>query len=43
MLIAFEMAHFCCSTLGGNLDFTYLLQKKFYNIEHWVVGSGSNT
>ena len=28
LLIAFKMAHSCCFSLGGNLDFLDFLQKK---------------
>ena len=34
LFIAFKMAHSCCFSLGGNLDFPEFLQKKFYNINY---------
>ena len=34
LLTAFKMAYSCCFSLGGNLDFPELLQKKFYNINY---------
>ena len=34
LLITFKMAHSCCFSLGGNLDF---LQKKFYNFYNYRI------
>ena len=34
LFIAFKMVYSCCFSLGGNLDFTEFLQKKFYNINY---------
>ena len=36
------MAYSCCFSLGGNLDFPYFLQKKFYNINYWRRTAPSN-
>ena len=35
MFIAFKMAYSCCFSLGVNLDFPEILQKRFYNINYW--------
>ena len=32
-----KMAYLCCLGLMGNLDFPDFLQKKFYNINYWLV------
>ena len=34
------MAYVCCFSSGVNLDFPDFLQKKFYNINYWIVGKG---
>ena len=34
LFIAFNMAYYCCFSLGGNQDFPEFLQKKFYNISY---------
>ena len=31
------MAYSCCFSLGGSLDFLEFLQKKFYNINFWLM------
>ena len=35
LFIAFKMAYSCCFSLGVNLDFPEILQKRFYNINYW--------
>ena len=37
LFIAFKMAYSCYSSLGGNLDFPDLLQKKIYSIDYWYA------
>ena len=34
LLIASKMAHSCCFSCWGNLDFPEFLQKKIYNINY---------
>ena len=34
LFIAVKMTYSCCFSIGGNLDFLYFLQKKFYNIDY---------
>ena len=34
LFIAFKMAHSCCFSFGGNLDFPEFLQKNIYNINY---------
>ena len=44
LFIALTIAIFCCSSLGGNLDFPDFPPppKKFYNIDYWVKRNGEN-
>ena len=39
LFIALEMVYYCCFSLGGNLENLDFLQKKFYNINYWCLGS----
>ena len=35
LFISFKISYSCCFGFRENLEFTYFLQKKFYNIDYW--------
>ena len=37
LLISFKISYYCCFGLRGNLEFPDFLQKKFYNINYWLI------